>query len=100
MNQKKTNKTQVSDVTKLKQKIKDLREEVKQLKKENKKLTNQKKELEKLVDNTEQFITDCTEHMSLEDALKVAKKNKRKKKPNLSKKQKLIKELQDEFGKK
>ena len=95
---KKTNKTQVSDLTQLKQKLKEAKNEIKQLKQENKKLVNQKKEMQKIIDGMEKFIDDYTEHVSIEEVLRITKKRKIKTKSN--KAEELKKELREAYGRK
>lgn len=97
-NVKRTTRTQVADSTKLKQQIKELKNSIKKLKEQVKKLTNQKKDMQRLIDNMESFIRDYTDHISLEDALKIT--NKRKSQPKKTAQDKLKEELRKTYGRK
>lgn len=97
-NVKRTNRTQVADSTKTKQQIRELKDKIKNLKDEVKKLTNQKKEMKRLIDSMEQFIKDYTDHISLEEALKITKK--RKSQPKKTAQDKLKEELRKTYGRK
>lgn len=98
-NVKRTSRTQVADNTKLKQQLKELKNCNKDLKAEVKRLTNQKKEMQRLLDSMEDFIRDYTDHISLEDALKITKKRK-KSQPKKAAQDKLKEELRKTYGRK
>ena len=93
---KKPNKINSSDTTIMKQSLRNAKYEVKCLKEQLEKLANILKQKDRLIDELQTFINTYTDHISLEEALDIAKKNKIKK----TETQKLKEKLRKEYGRK